>query len=216
WRVAFLDPNVDLRQAQNAGAADERVDAIGDADVVVVATPVDVGVTLTTHGGTSVASVMTPFKGKANFVAGHPLAGSHERGLAAARANLFEGRTWFLERHDPIVDRIVTDCGARIEIVNAEEHDAAVALTSHLPQLLSTALAAHIDERGLDYRFAGSGLQTFLRLAGSDASVWMPVLEANRANIAPHAEAVAKIVRDILAGDAEAFERAQRLWSRLK
>ncbi|HJT17485.1 MAG TPA: prephenate dehydrogenase dimerization domain-containing protein, partial [Thermoanaerobaculia bacterium] len=165
---------------------------------------------------TSVASVMLPFKGTANFIAGHPLAGSHERGLAAARGDLFKGCSWFLERHDPLVDRLVTDCGAHIEIVSAEEHDAAVALTSHLPQLLSTALAAYIDERGLDERFAGSGVRTFLRLAGSDASVWMPVVDANRANIAPHAHAVGKIVREILAGDAAPFERAQRLWSRLK
>jgi prephenate dehydrogenase len=136
--------------------------------------------------------------------------------VAAARGDLFKGCSWFLERHDPIVDRLVADCGAHIEIVSAEEHDAAVALTSHLPQLLSTALAAYIDERGLDERFAGGGLRTFLRLAGSDASVWMPVVDANRANIAPHAHAVGKIVRDILGGDAAAFERAQRLWSRLK
>jgi hypothetical protein len=58
-------------------------------------------------------------------------------------------------------------------------------------------------------------LRTFLRLAGSDASVWMPVVNANSTRIAPHAEAVAKIAKEILAGDAAAFERAQRLWARL-
>lgn len=220
WRVAFLDPHVDLQQAQNAGAADERVEEIGDADLLIVATPVDVGTEIvrTRHLGlsTSVASVMLPFAGKRNFVAGHPLAGSHQRGLGAARADLFKGCSWFVERHEPAVDRMIEDCGAHIEVVSAEEHDAAVALTSHLPQLLSTALAAHLDARGIDPRFAGSGLRTFLRLAGSDASVWMPVLEANRAKIAPHVDAVADIVREILAGDSAAFERAQRLWSRLK
>jgi prephenate dehydrogenase len=220
WRVAYLDPNVELAQARDARAADERVEEIGDADLLIVATPVDAATKLLSTGqwavGTSVASVMLPFKGTKNFIAGHPLAGSHERGLAAARGDLFKGCSWFLERHDPMVDRLVADCGAHIEIVSAEEHDAAVALTSHLPQLLSTALAAYIDERGLDERFAGGGLRTFLRLAGSDASVWMPVVDANRANIAPHAHAVGKIVRDILGGDAAAFERAQRLWSRLK
>src|ERR1700757_3736855 len=77
WRVAFLDPHVDLRQAQDAGAAEERVESIGVVDVVVIATPVDAGVQLlaTGHGarGTSVASVMLPFTKAKNFVAGHPL-----------------------------------------------------------------------------------------------------------------------------------------------
>ncbi|HLJ74381.1 MAG TPA: prephenate dehydrogenase/arogenate dehydrogenase family protein, partial [Thermoanaerobaculia bacterium] len=171
----------------------------------------------TGHGarGTSVASVMLPFTKAKNFVAGHPLAGSHERGLAAASADLFKGRSWFLERHDPVVDRMVADCGARIEIVSAEEHDAAVALTSHLPQLLSTALASYLDERGIDDRFAGTGLQTFLRLAGSDASVWSPVLKANRANIDHAIDAVLGIARKMLDGDKTAFENANAFMSRL-
>lgn len=225
WRIAFLDPDVSADDARRAGAADEKVETVVDSDLVVLATPVDVAVrTLSTqHSGlrtliTSVCSVMQPLReaaGQLDFVAGHPLAGSHERGLAAARADLFRGSAWFIDREDPLVARMIEDCGARMEIVTAPDHDAAVALTSHLPQLFSTALAAYLQEEGVEERFAGSGLRTFLRLAGSDASVWMPVLEANRANIAPHAEAVGKIVRAILAGDATAFERARRLWSRL-
>ncbi|HJT18302.1 MAG TPA: prephenate dehydrogenase dimerization domain-containing protein [Thermoanaerobaculia bacterium] len=217
WRAAFLDPNVDLRQAQNAGAADERVEAIAEADVVVLATPVDIAVKLLGgYRGTSVASVMLPFKDAKNFVAGHPLAGSHERGLGAARADLFNGCSWFLERHDPIVDRLVTDCGARIEIVSAEEHDAAVALTSHLPQLLSTALAAYLDGEGRAPSgereltdFAGTGLQTFLRLAASDGGVWSPVLAANRQNLVPHFDRVMAIARRIVEGDRSPFDAAQ-------
>ena len=154
--------------------------------------------------------------GDRDFIAGHPLAGSHERGLAAARGDLFRGCAWFVDRRDPLVERMIGDCGARMELVDAGEHDAAVALTSHLPQILSTALAAHLDRRGVDERFAGSGLKTFLRLAGSDASVWMPVLEANREAIAPQVEAVMSIVRSILAGDAAAFEQARRIWERLR
>jgi prephenate dehydrogenase len=220
WHVAYLDPNVDLDDARRAGAADERVESLSEKkDILIIATPVDVAIkilgTRDPGPGTSVCSVMQPFTA-AEFVAGHPLAGSHERGLAAARADLFRDQVWFLERHDDLVERIVRDCGARIEIVDPKAHDAAVALTSHLPQLLSTALAAHLDEQGIDPRFAGSGLRTFLRLAGSDASVWEPVFESNRENIAEHAAAVEEIVRQILSGDSSAFERAQRLWSRLK
>ncbi|HEV2719414.1 MAG TPA: hypothetical protein VG323_05315, partial [Thermoanaerobaculia bacterium] len=57
--------------------------------------------------------------------------------------------------------------------------------------------------------FVGSGLRTFLRLAESSASVWAPVLKANDVNIAPHLDAVLRIAREMLRGDAGAFERAQ-------
>ena len=81
-----------------------------------------------------------------HFVAGHPLAGSQERGLAAARSDLFTGATWFIDRDDPIVRKMIAACGAKAELVDAAEHDRALALTSHLPQILSTALAAYLHE----------------------------------------------------------------------
>jgi prephenate dehydrogenase len=150
------------------------------------------------------------------FVAGHPMAGSHEHGLAAARGDLFEGKRWFLDRDDADVEAMARECGAVVEVVDATEHDRAVALTSHLPQILSTALAAYLSEHEDVLRFAGSGLATFLRLAGSDASVWSSVIDANRDNIAPHAEGVARIVQQILSGDSrDAFESAQSLWRKL-
>ena len=221
WRVRYLDPHVDLHDARNAGAADERVDAIGEADVILLATPVNVAIdflrqtqTLTT----SACSVMRPLRAvaKSNFIAGHPLAGSEARGLAAASATLFEGKPWFLDGEDERVEAMVHDCGGRIQRVDAEEHDAALALTSHLPQVLSTALAAYLADRPDITRFAGSGLKTFLRLAGSDADVWQPVIEANRDNLAPHAEALAKLVREMIESDPrDAFDKAQRFWRSL-
>ncbi|HEX2060336.1 MAG TPA: prephenate dehydrogenase/arogenate dehydrogenase family protein, partial [Thermoanaerobaculia bacterium] len=147
------------------------------------------------------------------FVAGHPMAGSHESGLAAARADLYENRIWFLDAHDARVEQLVRDCGAIARFVTAKEHDEAVALTSHLPQVLSTALAAYLHDRDLG-DFAGSGLRDFLRLANMPAEMWAPILEHNAANIAPHAEGVAKIVRELLAGDASAFERARAFMER--
>jgi len=195
----------------------------GRGDVVILATPVDVALSsLITHRSspiTSVCSVMSPLRAAADangiaFVAGHPLAGSERRGLAAARGDLFEGKTWFVDRDEPLVNEIIAACGARIERVTAEEHDRAVALTSHLPQLLSTALAALAGAHEAE-RFAGGGLRTFLRLAESDATVWMPVLAANRANIAPYADELMRLARAILDGDAAAFARAQQFVRRL-
>jgi len=219
WRVSFADPNVSLAEARSAGAAD---DDGGDAEVVLLATPIDVAVaqlrTLETRGVvTSTCSVMRPLRdvGHPAFVAGHPMSGSHLRGLGAASAELFEGKPWFVDADDDRVDSLIRDCGAVRERVDAAEHDAAVALTSHLPQVLSTALAASLQPELL--RYSGSGLRTFLRLAGSDASVWAPIIAANRENLAPHAEAIAELVRQIIAGDpADAFARAQAVWRALE
>jgi prephenate dehydrogenase len=220
WRVGYVDPGVTPDAALAAGAADQR--EMDGPDVVLLATPVDVAVELLREraGGvvTSACSVMRPLRAVATsapFVAGHPLAGSHRRTLAAARADLFEGKPWFLDAEVPVVDELVRDCGAAIERVTAEEHDAAMAVTSHLPQILSTAMAAALDDEQL--RFAGGGLRTFLRLAGSDASVWAPVIAANRDHLAPHAERIAALMREIIEGDPHAiFEKAQRAWRALE
>lgn len=215
WRVAYVDPHVAIDDARRAGAADEQ--GAQASDLVIVATPVDVALreleALMQYGPTTtVCSVLRPFD-REGVIAGHPLAGSQERGLGAARADLFAGKPWFVTRREPVIELLIGDCCARCEVVAADEHDRAVALTSHLPQILSTALAAAIDPELL--RFAGTGLQTFLRLAGSDASVWMPVIDANRDHLDLAAAEVAKLVQAILAGDAEAFAKARDLYARL-
>ena len=164
---------------------------------------------------TSVCSVMQPLRaaaGAKNFVAGHPLAGSHERGLAAAREDLFEGKRWFLESRNYEVEEMIRDCGAIGEIVDPREHDDAVALTSHLPQVLSTALAAYAQRSGIDTKFAGTGLKTFLRLAASDASVWQPIVDSNRDAIGKHLAAVIEIARTL---DEQAFTDAQEFVKRV-
>jgi prephenate dehydrogenase len=221
WRVSFRDPSVSLDEACGAGAADDAADDAdgNDADIVVLATSVDVAVELLKEIDapliTSVCSVMQPLRaaaGSKHFVAGHPLAGSHERGLAAARADLFEGKRWFIESRSYEVEEMIRDCGAAGEVIDPREHDDAVALTSHLPQVLSTALAAYAERIGIDTRFAGTGLKTFLRLAASDASVWQPIVETNRGAIDKHLAAVIEIARAI---DEEAFRDAQQFVSKL-
>jgi prephenate dehydrogenase len=219
WQVRYVDPHVELDEARRRGAADEVFDSATEPDVVIVATAVDVALTLlpdlaTPAVVTSVCSVMKPLRDAARgrFVAGHPMAGSEQRGLAAADGDLFLDKAWFLDGEEELVDAVVRDCGARIERVDAAEHDAAVALTSHLPQVLSTALAAYLEQQDV-LRFAGSGLRDFLRLAGSDASVWMSILDANRANIEPHLNAVLRIAREL---DAETFAAARRVFDKLR
>jgi prephenate dehydrogenase len=220
WRVAFFDSNRDLVPGE---AADERIESLdADADVVILATPVNVAMTLLASTRapliTSVCSVMAPLRAIADdrFVAGHPLTGSQEHGIHAARAGLFAGAAWFIDRDNPIVREVIAACGAHAELADPEEHDRAIALTSQLPQILSTALAAYLHEQNVDLRFAGPGLRTFLRLAGSDASVWSPVIAANRENLLPHVEEIAQIVRKIVEGDPEeAFAKANALFASL-
>ncbi len=214
WRVLYDDPNVSLDDALRAGAADGRADR--SPDITIIATPVDVAVGLMGPIGpiTTVCSVMRPFAGE-NVIAGHPLAGWHEGGLANAHHVKLEGARWFLSRAHPLVEQVVRDCGSVPVIVDPQEHDAAMALTSHLPQVLSTALFAYLEDRNVE-AFAGAGLRSF-RLAASDGAMWHSVLEANRANLAPHADAIAELVRAIIEGrDADAFARARRLWRSLQ
>jgi prephenate dehydrogenase len=227
WRVAYVDPHVELDEALAAGAADERADNLDDTDLAVIATPLDVARAILESVDeatriTSVSSVMEPLRliadrRRLNFTAGHPLAGSEQRSLLAARGDLFRGRRWFIDRDDVLVKSMIADCGAIIDRVeDAGAHDAALALTSHLPQLLSTALAAYLEATGIDViRFGGSGLRTFLRLAGSEASVWTPIFDANRANLGASAADVLRVAQSLIDGDAEAFERARQVWSRL-
>jgi prephenate dehydrogenase len=227
WTVSYVDPNVSLDDALAAGAIDEADDG-GSADIALLATPLDVALDVLPRQSSlamSVCSVMKPLRdaaGSRRFVAGHPLAGKSVRGLAAASADLFAGKRWFIDRDDATAKRVIADCGAEAVIVDAAEHDAAVAVTSHLPQVLSTALAAYIGEqRGASgeqrdlLEFAGSGLETFLRLASSDASVWTATIEANRTNIESHLDGVMRIVRQIIDGDAAAFAKARALMKRI-
>jgi len=228
WFVEYVDPYVDEAMAVDAEAADARVDAIGArTDLIIVATPVDVAFDLV-RGlpadtfSTTVCSVMEPMRDLADsrglgaaFIAGHPLAGSERRGLGAANGDLFRGRRWFVDRVVPIVEDVIEDCGAISDRVDAEDHDRAVALTSHLPQILSTALAAHLGESEADARFAGSGLKTFLRLAESDASVWRSIIGANRDHIDRHMDRVIEIVREMLTGDDRPFARAREAMKKL-
>jgi prephenate dehydrogenase len=225
WRIAYVDPHVPEDQAIEAGAADTRAERIEGAALVVLATPVDAAVAIlpTLRGGdfviTSTSSVMRPLRAVAreSFVAGHPMAGSELRGLAAARADLFDGKNWFVDEENALVAQLIEDCGATQLFVEAETHDRGVAMTSHLPQLLSTALAAWLDTHPEARPYGGSGLETFLRLAESDAAVWEPVFAANRDNLVPLLDAVAKLALGVAEGnEPDAFSAAQRFRRKLK
>jgi prephenate dehydrogenase len=139
-------------------------------------------------------------EGGAHFLGGHPMAGKEISGIDAADVNLFRGSKYALIRASAkkIVykerDLRVTEFVALIEKLGAEPlwleaeaHDRAAAVVSHLPQLLSVALAGVVrsqtDETGLPVTLAGRGLRDALRLAGSPYSVWRDIILTNSDNL---------------------------------
>jgi prephenate dehydrogenase len=129
---------------------------------------------------------------RCQFLGGHPMAGKERRGASEAAADLFEGRTWALTPDDPAeletpaardfrswLERI----GARVLVLDSDEHDRVAALTSHVPQLASTALAAVVAERHGRCEMAGPGLADMTRLALGSYDLWRDILATNSEHI---------------------------------
>ncbi len=126
------------------------------------------------------------------FLAGHPMAGRELAGFSHADADLFQNTTYALvgnadDVHDPRVSafvKILEKIGARPAWLGAQQHDYAVGLASHLPQLAAIALASflydRLDEKGLPITLAGPGLRDTLRLAGSPYLTWRDIVLTNR------------------------------------
>lgn len=184
-------------------------EAAAVADLLYLAQPVDrilesielLGRLLTrncliTDGGSTKAAIV----GKASehilsaaFLGGHPMAGKEQRGVEAADSQLFRGRPYILCPSDTSPSRFEADfrnwlirIGANVLEMPAEEHDATVALTSHLPQLLSTALAETLARRDNPHlrNVFGGGLLDMTRLALSSADLWLSILETNKLPVA--------------------------------
>jgi len=128
---------------------------------------------------------------RCQFLGGHPMAGKETRGAASADAGLFQGRTWVLTPDEPaeLETPAARDfrgwlelIGARVVVLDSDEHDRVVSLTSHLPQLASTALASVAgDVRRLEV--SGSGLADMTRLAASSYDLWRDILATNSGHI---------------------------------
>jgi prephenate dehydrogenase len=135
------------------------------------------------------------FRSGGQFLGGHPMAGKEQSGIEHADAALFRGAPYALMGLEDAADlrvkkfaEIVRATGARPVWSDPETHDWAVGVVSHLPQLLSVALARVVqdetDETGMPLTLAGQGLQDMLRLAGSPYSVWRDILLTNTDNVA--------------------------------
>jgi prephenate dehydrogenase len=216
--LADADPAA-ARLAADLGAGEPLPAAPGPpADVAVIAVPPDaVAATLADAQArglarcyTDVASVKQLPVAQARargcdmtcYVPGHPLAGREKHGPAAARADLFLGRTWALcpepETSEAAIKQatsLVGECGAVPMRTEAAEHDRWVALISHAPHLVAAAMAARLEaapQQALD--LAGQGLRDVTRIAAGDIGLWTQILTANAA---PVAEVLAAVAADL-------------------
>jgi len=229
WNVAVFDTDPDhrriaLARLDGAHAAASLAELAGACDVLVLAAPLDAtlaqlaelsqrpvaGIRLIVD----VASVKGPVARAGStltaFVPTHPIAGSERSGPAAADPGLFAGRIWTYDVAG--APAAIAEAVAFIEAMGgvplalaSDEHDRIVALTSHLPQIVSTALGTRIATSLDDAAVAdlcGTGIRSMLRLAGSSWTVWRAVI---RENAGPVAQEVRRLA-DILSGVASALE----------
>jgi prephenate dehydrogenase len=198
-----------IRAALDARVIDEALparQAAGLADLVYLAQPIHTiadcleeldawvqpGALITDAGSTKKLIVQTASQKiiRGCFLGGHPMAGRERRGVEAADADLFQGRPYVLTPRSSAdlehrTAREFLDWIPRIGsfpvILDAETHDQTVAFTSHLPQLVSTALAALLEER-LEHptRVYGPALVDSTRLALSSFEIWRDIFDTNR------------------------------------
>lgn len=206
--VRGWDPAGDeLRAALARGAIEEAAasapDAARDAETIFVAAPVGAlpaavaealqaagdGCVVTDVGSTKRAVVAA--NDDERFVGGHPLAGAETTGVAHARADLFDGATWYLtptattsgvlyER----VHRVVAGLGARPAAIDADTHDAILAAVSHLPHVLANVLVAQAARALSDERerlpATGPSFRDATRVAGASSAIWTDIYLSNR------------------------------------
>ena len=218
--LADEDPEA-VRLAANLGAGEPLPDQSPPVDVAVIAVPPSaVAAALAAAQARRLAACYTDVASvkqlpvaqaralgcdMASYVPGHPLAGREKHGPAAARADLFLGRTWALcpaaetsEQAVATVTSLVTTCGAVPVRAEAAAHDRWVALISHAPHLVAAAMAARLEAappEALD--LAGQGLRDVTRIAAGDTGLWTQILAAN-------AEPVAEVLAAVAADLAEA------------
>jgi prephenate dehydrogenase len=236
-----------LDLARKMGAIDDFEPMGGpglrSCDLVVLATPVEhileilesIGKdlspnTLVTDAGSTKRTICqlawAKLPDSVEFVGGHPVAGREVTGVENSLPDLFSGAPWVLCRRPQAsqgnLDRLrafVERLGARPVTMTPEDHDKSIAWVSHLPQLLSTALANTTDGKGT--AIAGSGLRDMLRLAGSSYSVWRGILNTNADNVdsalAEYIEHLEAVRRELKKGSLSVeFDRAVESYCRVR
>jgi prephenate dehydrogenase len=228
-----------LKTALQAGAIDDAATSLQEgvtgADMVVVCTPVglivptiklclqwlpeqcvvtDVG---SVKGG--IVQQATDLLGE-RFVGGHPMAGSEQTGVQNARTDLFEGTTWALTPTEKTsqsalekVTALAQGMGARVLIADPDEHDRAVALTSHLPHALALALV-HVAENSPYPQLIGGSFRDGTRVAASSPDLWRDIFLHNREHVLWAIDEFAGQLQEVRSAiESEDAETIQRLFT---
>jgi len=234
----------ELEEAVRTGVIDEvdhafGSDGVSSSDLIYLAMPVGEiieflrkrgrqvrpGAVITDAGSTKVeicrAARHLPEAQK--FVGGHPVAGSHLQGLAHARSDLFAGAPYVLitneyedqkQAHTRLKETLDL-FGSRVTFMTAVEHDRVMALISHLPQIVSSALAAvNRDQPDADalVSLSGAGYRDMTRLASSSWTMWGDILATNSSQTVA---AIDALVGKLTAVRNELHDRSERAESEL-
>lgn len=210
-----------LQQAVHAGLIDEFYTDIEpatlDADLVIACTPVqqiaaDIlastrwakPTTLFTDVGSTKASIISQLSGKISrgtFVGSHPLAGSEKSGFENARPDLFENRLTIItpsentpQEATELTKALWNSLGSQVREMSPPQHDAVLAVTSHLPHLIAATLAANTPADHLD--FVAAGWRDCTRIAAGDIQLWCQILRENRLPVLQAVENFAKVLHD--------------------
>ena len=224
-----------LDAAEGEGIVHERLnaalDGIEKADVVVFALPVDAtlasiprvaprlaGARLVMDVASTKRSIVAAAESAglgARYVGAHPLTGSHRSGWRASRAGLFDEARVFLcpsSITEPeslrLAESFWRGLRAGVQVLDAATHDQQMAWRSHLPHVLSVALAATLRDAGIQRSALGPGGRDMTRLAGSAPSMWTSIVEDNAAALGGALDAVEAqlgVLRELLKrGDSQA------------
>ena len=225
--VALTDLSAEnVRIATGLGAANLDAGVLEEQPptLVVVAVPPDhlaeqIAEALTTTDAvvTDVGSVkaapldavrrQVPAEALARYVGGHPMAGSERSGPFAASAALFDGRPWAVTPHDTAdpaavdaVTALAEACGATPVRFTPDEHDEAVARTSHLPHLLAALVAGRMTDAPRNHlALSGQGVRDVTRIAAGDPELWQQIVAANSAALGTLLHAVRDDLDTLLA-----------------
>ncbi|MGH8477743.1 MAG: prephenate dehydrogenase [Methylococcales bacterium] len=204
-----------LRMARELGVIDSAVeefrDAQGTFDLVVLATPVGSfdelfeqlkpnwsAATIYTDVGSTKENVIGAASSvfgriPSNFVPGHPIAGSEQCGVLAARCDLYRNKRVILtplaetdRQATGFVEEFWRKLGAKVSLMEPAHHDDIFAATSHLPHIVAFSLVDMLgrkDEKDEILQYAAGGFKDFTRIASSDPKMWLDICLANRSRM---------------------------------
>ena len=218
-------------------------EAIVDAEIIVIATPVGTfqsilreiepivssSVIITDVGSTKtdiVNSVNDVLRDKSScFIPAHPIAGKEKSGFEVSDAKLFEGKKVIITPQEnnlsesiKTIEKMWKSVGAEVDFMSSESHDNLLGMTSHLPHMLAFSLVNYlVDQNPTASIYAGGGFKDFSRIASGDAVMWRDICLQNKDQIISHLKGYQSTLNDLLdAIDDENTEKLDHLFTTAK